>query len=143
MTFSNLGMPAIMVANAQTLHTRHKASIQSAAQAAEALKPFAGHFASALFALGFIGSGLLGHPRTPRLRPGRHGRAPEQATGLRAVRPQGPDFYCLVALRTVGGTAPSLQCLRQSRGPRCPVILGPGVERACLAGPRILALGKV
>jgi len=62
MTFSDLVMFAIMVATAQTLHSHHKTSIQSAPQAAEALKPFAGHFASALFALGFIGSGLLAIP---------------------------------------------------------------------------------
>jgi len=62
MTFSNLVMFAIIVATAQTLHNHGKTSIQSAAQAAQALTPFAGHFASALFALGFIGSGLLAIP---------------------------------------------------------------------------------
>jgi Mn2+/Fe2+ NRAMP family transporter len=62
MTFSNLVMFAIIVATAQTLHSHHITNIESAAQAAEALKPFAGHFASALFALGFIGSGLLAIP---------------------------------------------------------------------------------
>jgi hypothetical protein len=39
-----------------------KTSIQSAAQTAEALKPFVGQSASAIFALGFIGSGLLASP---------------------------------------------------------------------------------
>jgi NRAMP (natural resistance-associated macrophage protein)-like metal ion transporter len=62
MTFSNLVMFAIIVATAQTLHAHGDADIQSAAQAALALKPFAGHFASAIFALGFIGSGLLAIP---------------------------------------------------------------------------------
>jgi len=62
MTFSNVVMFAIIVATAETLHTHGKTSVESAAQAAAALKPFAGHFASALFALGFIGSGLLAIP---------------------------------------------------------------------------------
>jgi Mn2+/Fe2+ NRAMP family transporter len=62
MTFSNLVMFAIIVATAETLHAHHKTNVQSAAQAAAALKPFAGHFASAIFALGFIGSGLLAIP---------------------------------------------------------------------------------
>jgi Mn2+/Fe2+ NRAMP family transporter len=62
MTFSNVVMFAIIVATAQTLHHHGKTSIQTAAQAAEALKPFAGHFVSAIFALGFIGSGLLAIP---------------------------------------------------------------------------------
>jgi len=62
MTFSNLVMFAIIVATAETLHAHGKTTVQSAAQAATALKPLAGHFASAIFALGFIGSGLLAVP---------------------------------------------------------------------------------
>jgi NRAMP (natural resistance-associated macrophage protein)-like metal ion transporter len=62
MTFSNLVMFAIIVATAETLHSHNITNIDSAAQAAKALRPFAGHFASALFALGFIGSGLLAIP---------------------------------------------------------------------------------
>jgi Mn2+/Fe2+ NRAMP family transporter len=62
MTFSNLVMFAIIVATAETLNVHHQTDIQSAAQAAAALKPLAGQFASVLFALGFIGSGLLAIP---------------------------------------------------------------------------------
>src|ERR1035437_643611 len=62
MTFSNVVMYAIIVRTAGTLHVHHRTNIQSAAQAAAALRPFAGHFASVLFALGFIGSGLLAIP---------------------------------------------------------------------------------
>jgi Mn2+/Fe2+ NRAMP family transporter len=62
MAFSNVVMFAIIVATAQTLHIHHLTHIQSAAEAAKALRPFAGRFASAIFALGFIGSGLLAVP---------------------------------------------------------------------------------
>ena len=62
MTFSNLVMFAVIVATAQTPHSHNITNSDSAAEAAKALKPFAGHFASALFALGFIGSGLLAIP---------------------------------------------------------------------------------
>ena len=55
-------MFAIIVATAETLHAHGKTTVQSAAQAAVALKPFTGHFASVIFALGFIGSGLLAVP---------------------------------------------------------------------------------
>src|ERR1035438_10194217 len=55
MAFSNIVMFAIIVATAQTLHIHHLTHIQSAAEAAKALRPFAGRFASAIFALGFIG----------------------------------------------------------------------------------------
>ena len=108
MTFSNLVMFAIMVATAQTLHAHRKTSIQSAAQAAEALKPFAGHFASALFALGFIGSGLLAIPVLAGAGSvGMAGLLGKQWGFERSIR-KAPVFYGLVALGTVGGTGLSL-----------------------------------
>jgi NRAMP (natural resistance-associated macrophage protein)-like metal ion transporter len=108
MTFSNLVMFAIIVATAQTLHSHHKTSIQSAAQAAEALRPFAGHFASALFALGFIGSGLLAIPVLAGAGSvGMAGLLGKQWGFERSVR-KAPVFYGLVALGTLGGTALSL-----------------------------------
>jgi NRAMP (natural resistance-associated macrophage protein)-like metal ion transporter len=108
MTFSNLVMFAIIVATAQTLHVHHKTNIQSADQAAEALKPFAGHFASALFALGFIGSGLLAIPVLAGAGSvGFAGLLGKQWGFSRSVR-KAPVFYGLVALGTLGGTALSL-----------------------------------
>jgi len=62
MAFSNLIALAIMLATAATLHSRGITQIGSAAQAAEALRPVAGQFAFALFALGIIGTGLLAVP---------------------------------------------------------------------------------
>jgi NRAMP (natural resistance-associated macrophage protein)-like metal ion transporter len=108
MTFSNLVMFAIIVATAQTLHAHNKTDIQSAAQAAEALKPFAGHFASALFALGFIGSGLLAVPVLAGAGSvGLAGLLGKQWGFSRSVR-KAPVFYGLVAFGTLGGTALSL-----------------------------------
>jgi Mn2+/Fe2+ NRAMP family transporter len=108
MTFSNLVMFAIIVATAQTLHTHNETNIQSAAQAAEALKPFAGHFASALFALGFIGSGLLAIPVLAASGSvGMAGLLGHEWGFSRSVR-KAPVFYGLVALGTLGGTVLSL-----------------------------------
>ena len=108
MTFSNLVMFAIIVATAQTLHAHGKTSIQSAAQAAQALTPFAGHFASALFALGFIGSGLLAIPVLAGAGSvGMAGLLGKQWGFERSIR-KAPVFYGLVALGTVGGTGLSL-----------------------------------
>jgi Mn2+/Fe2+ NRAMP family transporter len=108
MTFSNLVMFAIMVATAQTLHAHGKTRIQSAAQAAEALKPFAGHFASVLFALGFIGSGLLAIPVLAGAGSvGMAGLLGKQWGFERSVR-KAPVFYGLVAVGTLGGSALSL-----------------------------------
>ena len=108
MTFSNLVMFAIIVATAETLHAHNRTGIQSAAQAAEALKPFAGHFASAIFALGFIGSGLLAIPVLAGAGSvGLAGLLGKKWGFSRSVR-KAPVFYGLVALGTVGGTALSL-----------------------------------
>ena len=108
MAFSNVVMFAIIVATAQTLHIHHLTHIQSAAQAAKALRPFAGPFASAIFALGFIGSGLLAVPVLAASGSvGMAGLLGKEWGFSRSIR-QAPVFYGLLALGTVGGTAFSL-----------------------------------
>ena len=62
MAFSNLVALAIMMATAATLHRHGLTQINSAAEAAEALRPVAGSFAFGLFALGIIGTGFLAVP---------------------------------------------------------------------------------
>jgi Mn2+/Fe2+ NRAMP family transporter len=62
MMFSNLIALCIMLTTAATLHAAGVREIQSAAQAAEALRPLAGEFAFLLFAAGIIGTGLLALP---------------------------------------------------------------------------------
>jgi NRAMP (natural resistance-associated macrophage protein)-like metal ion transporter len=108
MTFSNLVMFAVIVATAETLHAHNKTDIRSAAQAAAALKPFAGPFSSALFALGFIGSGLLAIPVLAGAGSvGMAGLLGKKWGFSRSVR-KAPVFYGLVALGTLGGTALSV-----------------------------------
>lgn len=62
MFFSNLIMFFIIVTCAATLYTNGITNITSAAQAASALKPFAGNFSYFFFAVGIIGTGLLAIP---------------------------------------------------------------------------------
>lgn len=62
MFFSNLVMFFIITACAATLFTNGITNITTAADAAEALKPFAGNLAYLLFTLGIIGTGLLSVP---------------------------------------------------------------------------------
>ncbi|HEY2837056.1 MAG TPA: divalent metal cation transporter, partial [Rhizomicrobium sp.] len=62
MLISNLIAVAIMISTAATLHQAGKTDIQTAAEAARALEPLAGHFAFLLFAIGIIGTGLLAIP---------------------------------------------------------------------------------
>lgn len=62
MFFSNIVMWFIIVTTASTLGANGITTIESAPQAAEALRPFAGNFAYLLFALGIIGTGMLAIP---------------------------------------------------------------------------------
>ena len=62
MAFSTLISLAIVFATAATLHASGIFDIATSAQAAEALRPIAGPFAFALFAIGIIGTGLLAVP---------------------------------------------------------------------------------
>jgi NRAMP (natural resistance-associated macrophage protein)-like metal ion transporter len=62
MFFSNVAMFFIMLATAAALHPTGRTEIETARQAAEALRPLAGDLAYVLFALGLIGTGLLAVP---------------------------------------------------------------------------------
>jgi len=62
MFLSNLVMFFIIAASGAILFTEGITEIQSAAQAAEALRPFAGDTSYWLFALGIIGTGMLAIP---------------------------------------------------------------------------------
>jgi NRAMP (natural resistance-associated macrophage protein)-like metal ion transporter len=62
MLFSNVVMYFIILASAATLFRAGRTDIQTAADAAEALRPLAGDAAFVLMALGLIGSGFLAVP---------------------------------------------------------------------------------
>ena len=62
MFYSDLIAFFIMLATALTLHAAGVTNIETAAQAATALRPLAGNFAFLLFTLGILGVGLLGVP---------------------------------------------------------------------------------
>ena len=62
MFFSQLVMYFIILTTAATLHAHGQTHIDTAQQAAEALKPLAGRGAYLLFTLGLVGTGMLGVP---------------------------------------------------------------------------------
>jgi NRAMP (natural resistance-associated macrophage protein)-like metal ion transporter len=62
MGLSNLISLFIIIATAATLHANGTTEIQTASQAAEALRPIAGPFTFAVFAMGIVGTGLLAVP---------------------------------------------------------------------------------
>ena len=108
MAFSNVIMFAIIASTGETLHVHGVTNIQSAAQAASSLKPFAGKLASAIFAMGFIGSGLLAVPVLAGSGSvGISGLTGKDWGFSKSIR-EAPLFYGLVGVGTLGGTALSL-----------------------------------
>jgi len=103
MFLSNAVMYFIILATAATLFKAGKTDIQSATDAAEALKPLAGARSSLLLALGLIGSGFLAVP----ILTGSSAYAVTQAFGGRCgfnqkVR-QAKLFYGVIAVSTLVG----------------------------------------
>jgi Mn2+/Fe2+ NRAMP family transporter len=108
MLFSNLVMFAIMVSTAGTLHAHGQHDLNSAADAAKALQPLAGQWAGVLFAVGFVGSGMLAIPVLAGSgAAGLAGLLGKRFGFSRSPR-QAPVFYSLVAIGTIAGTALTL-----------------------------------
>ncbi|MGC1239382.1 MAG: Nramp family divalent metal transporter [Acidimicrobiales bacterium] len=108
MAFSNVVMFSIIAVSAATLHAHHETNIQSAAQAAKALRPLAGSFSSEIFAFGFIGSGLLAIPVLAASGSIGLSDLLGKQWGFSMSIKKAPLFYSLVAFGTLGGTAFSL-----------------------------------
>lgn len=105
MGFSHLTALFIIIATAATLNAHGITQITDAAQAAEALRPVAGDFAFALFALGIIGTGLLAVP----VLAGSAAYAVREACGwvegLDRKPREAKAFYGVIAAATLGGVA--------------------------------------
>jgi NRAMP (natural resistance-associated macrophage protein)-like metal ion transporter len=108
MGFSNAVALCIVIATAVTLNLHGITTIQTSAQAAEALRPVAGDLAFAVFALGIIGTGLLAVP----VLAGSAAYAVSEVFGWRAGLSHGfheaRGFYLIIVAATGIGTAMSI-----------------------------------
>ena len=108
MFFSNIVMWFIILTTASTLFRNGLHQINSAAQAAEALKPLAGQFASLLFAVGIIGTGLLAVPILAGSAAYAVAETFRKPEGLSKKLKQAPVFYAVIALATLVGATMNL-----------------------------------
>lgn len=103
MFFSNLIMFFIIITAAGTLNLNGITNIETADQAALALRPIAGDFAFLLFAAGIIGTGLLAVP----ILAGSASYAISESFGFKAGLnkkfSQAPTFYFVIAAATILG----------------------------------------
>ena len=103
--FSNLVMFFIILTCAMALHKRGLTEVQTSRQAAEALRPFAGGFATALYAVGIIGVGLLAIPTLTASAAYALAEIFHWRQGLDKSLKQARPFYMVVILSTVAAMA--------------------------------------
>ncbi len=103
MGFSNLIAFFIILSTAVTLHAAGIVRIETAAQAAEALRPIAGELTFMLFALGIIGTGMLAVPVLAGSAAYAVAEAFDWQTGLDRKLFEAKEFYAIVTLATAGG----------------------------------------
>ncbi len=105
MGFSHITALFIIIATAATLHAHGVTQITNAAQAAQALRPIAGQFAFALFAVGIIGTGLLAVPVLAGSAAYAVSETFGWTEGLDRQPREAKAFYGVIALATMGGVA--------------------------------------
>ena len=103
MAMSNLIAFFIILTTAVTLHANGQTDIQTAEQAAEALRPIAGDAAFLLFSLGLIGTGLLAVPVLAGSVAYAVGEARGWHIGLERPLNEARPFYVVIALAILLG----------------------------------------
>lgn len=105
MGFSNVIALAIMTTAAATLNVSGVTNVETAADAAKALEPLAGHLAEVIFALGILGTGLLAVPVLAGSSAYAAGEAFGWPIGLDRAPRQAKAFYGVIAAATLAGVA--------------------------------------
>jgi len=108
MGVSNVIAFFIIVTAAATLHAQGIHEIDSAAQAAQALAPMAGHFAEGLFAMGMVGTGLLAVPVLAGSSAYALGEIMKWPVGLERRPARALNFYLVIAISTLVGIGMNL-----------------------------------
>jgi Mn2+/Fe2+ NRAMP family transporter len=103
MAISNVIAFFIILDTAASLHMHGVIDIQSATQAAESLRPFAGELSFLLFSLGIVGTGLLAVPILAGSAAYALAEAFKSPTGLGRPLEQARGFYGILSIATLLG----------------------------------------
>jgi NRAMP (natural resistance-associated macrophage protein)-like metal ion transporter len=103
MLFCNLVFYFVIVSAGATLNVTGQTNIQSATEAAQALRPLAGNFATVLFGIGLIGAGLLAIPVLTGSAAYAVAETFNWPSGLDEKPSQAKKFYGIIALSTLVG----------------------------------------
>jgi Mn2+/Fe2+ NRAMP family transporter len=103
MLYSDITAYFIILATALTLHAAGITNIDTAAQAASALRPLAGDFAFELFAVGILGVGLVGVPVLAGSGAYAMSEAMGWRYGLERKVAEARGFYAVIAVSVLAG----------------------------------------
>ena len=103
MSLANIVFLSIVITSAAVLHNNGVTDIASASEAALALGPLAGEFASLLFALGIFGVGLLAVPVLAGASAYALSEMLGWKEGLREKTRTAPGFYAIIVVSLVAG----------------------------------------
>jgi Mn2+/Fe2+ NRAMP family transporter len=103
MLYSDLTAYFIILATAVTLNVSGITDIETAAQAASALRPLAGDFAFLLFALGILGVGMIGVPVLAGSAAYALAEAMAWQSGLERKAKDARGFYGVIAVSVLAG----------------------------------------
>lgn len=103
MLIANIAFYFVVLTSAAALYSSGHTEVQTAADAARALRPLAGDAAALLFALGIIGTGLLAVPVLAGSVAYASAELFNWPEGLSKTLPQAPQFYGVILLATLGG----------------------------------------
>ena len=103
MFYSDIAAYFIILATAVTLNVAGITDINTAAQAASALRPLAGDFAYLLFALGILGVGLIGVPVLAGSAAYALCEAMDWTWGLERKASDARGFYGVIAISVLAG----------------------------------------
>lgn len=135
MFFSNFVMYFIILTTAATLHAHGITQIETARQAAQALRPLAGNGAYWLFTLGLIGTGMLGVPVLAGSSAYAISEAMAWGASLDSKPRTAPKFYRLLAAAMLVGLA-----LVAARVPAVKMLFWSAVANGVLAPPLIVII---
>jgi NRAMP (natural resistance-associated macrophage protein)-like metal ion transporter len=139
MAVSNIVGFFIILTSAVTLAPHGITHIDTAAQAAEALRPLAGRWAALLFTLGIVGTGLLAVP----VLAGSAGYALAECfawrRGLERGVTEAPRFYGVIVFATLVGTAIAVSHINPMHALVAAAILNGVVSVPILAATVVIA----
>jgi len=135
MTYSNLVAFFIILTGAAVLHAHGVTEVRTPAEAAQALEPIAGRFASLLFAVGIIGTGMLALP----VLAGSAAYAMAEANGKRSSLNDRPGsaklFYFIISMAMLIGIALSCSPINPIR-----LLLWAAVINGVISVPLMVAI---